>query len=371
MITASLVLLTICLPTAQSDEPAEVLRAIRTAYMANRAALTYGEIRFEMVTKNPHMAGARSDSAETLAKGYYAYDGPVARYETVYPAEVMAKSQTVIGKEVTSWTVSQRLLTDGKLTLWDRMSPVNNKEGEYDHAAQVNPGTDIFYQYFAFILELGVPGRSKGTLMNLINGTLDAEKYKLKSYEYGDKGSEQHEVLLTFESETLHARCWVDLKRGAIPRRISITTDKSPVELLAEYGDIRWVGDKAWLPYQWTVTAPDGFARIIKITECSVVKKPDPTAFRLDFEKPIPMLNSATSLKYPASKSWDLRHLPSPHSPGVRILERAVPSMPLPAMASGSTEAGDYWWRPPLVISALVLLAAGGIVLFRRRSHAV
>ena len=368
---ASMALLIACLAEAQSeapearraDNPAEILRAIRTAYMANRTALAYGEIRFEVVTRrsNGDMP-AGTASADVVGQGFYAFDGAYSRYELTYPPETMRKNQVINANEVTSFVDSQRMLTDGQVTLWDRITPGTNADDAM-HTVQINPGTEIFYKYTQMIIEVGEPDSCKGKFLRLIDGALNENKYTLKKLTFSDHGR-TNEASMEFDSPKLHAVCLIDLDHGAIPRRISIKTSDG-LESVEEYQEIRQVADKAWLPNKWTLNAPGGFLRVFKITGSEFVRKPKPAAFQLDFTQAIPLINAAKGLKYAPRKSWDLHQLPPPSSPDSIKLQLERPGMPVP-IAAGAPDARYRWWITPLVISAVTILAVG-LLLLRRR----
>jgi len=122
-----------------ADPPDATTEAIRTAYAANRAALSYGTVRFEVLSghaKDLESARRGDFARKWTATGLYVFDGPRARYEVVYPIADLVSARTKTGPKAWSTPlVSERFLTDGRLSLIDKIG-VDPDDRNYFHTTQ-------------------------------------------------------------------------------------------------------------------------------------------------------------------------------------------------------------------------------------------
>jgi hypothetical protein len=371
----------VCVAVASSGETdVEMLRAVRTAYTANRNALAHGVIRFRFIvtdtTQRPDRRERGAAAGYYSGKGLYVYDGSNARYECLFPPEEEVAARTQVGDRSFSTPLNSfRALTDGKLTLWDQVGVAPGGKTAV-HSAQIDPGTQQFYQYFNFTpfpLQLGNPRPQPLTQLDraIDNALNPATGWKVSSVDDRATIGETTVLHLAFSvpRPMPDVSFWVDLERGAVPRQIRLA-DEVAGETVKQYSDLRSVAGKAWLPFRQTGERGKTVTTELVIDEADFDAVPSRSLFRLEFpEPPRPMVNSATGQRYAPQKVWDLSRLPSASTPiGVDMsrLPPAAPTMPGPREPKA-------WWPALAVVVGVVLFAATVGVWLRLRkrgSHA-
>ena len=360
------------------------LEAIRTAYAANRAALGYGTVRFEVAAGHAKdvESARRGDFARIwTATGFYVFDGPRARYEVVYPIADMVSAR--IKTSPKSWTSplsSERFLTDGRITLIDKIE-VNPDDREYFHTAQINPGTETaFGNGFLFPLDLGNP-RPKDWELDRAIGDMNRPGTSMSVIEFGPSSPRDPSVLrfiIEWKGPPVGRLDYlIDLEKGAIPKSLVMVPEfvdgRKATDWRTECDDIRPVGEGRYLPYRYLVldTPPNGggprFARQLRIIEADFATRPAASQFRLEFPEARTMTDSASMVRYPAQKTWDLANLPRAASPGNQKLTMSGPPATAPEMP-GPIQPRSQW---PFVLMGLgALIVAVALVFAWRRSHA-
>lgn len=368
-------------PSAPSDG-GSFTDAVQTAFNANRAVLPYGTIRFTFAVgraENAEAAGRGELKDKWVAEGLYIYDGPRARYECIFSAADMLAERTDLGSGSSSSSlVSQRFLTDGKVSLFDSMHPSGVKGSTvpaekdlalYLHMHQIDPGTEPFFKSALIPIGLGNPNY-KDSLTGLLEAVKTGQEgWKLIDIDEHAKFDGFNVALFTFESPDAQVKFSVDLERGAITRRRQSGTKGQGTSGEDRYGDIRQVAGKGWVPFSWTIFMAGGLAKQLVIQEADFVKRPDPSVFRLEFPSPVPMINTANYTRYEPRKVWSLGELPLPSSPEARrISPPSASSSSTPPVMPVESEPIATWAIVCLVLGMFAILFASFTYWRRRRA---
>ena len=366
-------LIILLLATSSSQAPLETegqsqkeFNSLSLSYQANKEMFRFGRFRFELTTasadSNESALAGRFARAYT-AQGLYIFDGKNSRYELNYALEDVAKTTHKISENQSRQSlIPIRMLCDGEATLVDRQS-ANDLGSAFVSKAMIRPGTLPFSSSFNFPLELGQDSIDtsdlKGVLKPLIEGKCSVKEIDFHS-RFGD--SEVCKIVLDFG--TGERTYWVDVNRGAIPLRIE-DSQKSKVTHITIHENLQFVAAQGWLPLTERYVMQNGkIARQICITEVDVRKKPDLSAFRLDFPAPIKMYDDARKLRYSPQKAWSLLHLPSRNSSDTKPLVPksfvAPPEMPR-EVKPGSALSISFF------TIAVVLVAIVSVRIFVRR----
>jgi len=131
------------------------------------------------------------------------------------------------------------------------------------------------------------------------------------------------------------------------------------------YDDVRVVGNSAWLPYKMVIFFEDGKCKELQIDHGDFEHRPAGTAFRMEFDQPEALINSADLVHYEPRRVWDLSQLPSVGSAEAHRI--TLPEPLEPPVMPGQREA-TVWHG--LVSPAGCLLAVavvvGGLYVYRR-----
>ena len=348
----------------------ELVEAIVTAYEANRAAITHGFARFRFLR-------GRGEDIDVVAKdgpndygeaqGLYAFDGPNARYESVFAPEDMITDRmpTEDGGFSTRFP-SDRLLTDGELILADQLFPASIDPPRYTHQAQIAAGTDSFYNQMFFPLHINFPDSFPLYEPRLEELLEESGDLRLDGVE--DVVLDGRPVIkLTLGATESRTEYWFDVERGAIPVRTIITELEGGAQWNTRYDDVRPVaGGRAWLPFRWAITF-SGIAKQLIIDEADFDHRPDPNIFRLEFDPPIRLVNAADRVTYEPHSSYSLLDLPprSEAQPFIYI-SKDSPAAPPPVMP-GERDPRPWWVVPASGIMAITILAVLALSIRRWR----
>ncbi len=365
-----------------NEHEVAMAKAIRTAYLANRAAITHGQARFHIaVGKAATIEEAvKGDlSPKWVAQGLYALDGPNLRYENLHSLEDMVSERTKIGKNEYMCTISsERFVTNGELILSDRISP-DGDDMTMIHTAQIDPEPESF-QFcvpFQFPLDLGEPKPRCDLATNIDDALSGVEGWTLEEV---DENAVLGGVPVCYLRFAVHGdnvpnsptEYWIDLEHGAIPIQTVMTikySDSGEGTVYKVEGEIRNVGD-GWLPFQETNVVPPGkdglrLVRRITIDEADFTRPPDRAIFRMEFPEPRVLINSASMVRYKKQAVWDLDDLPAESSGAAERISLAEPPPPAPEMPG--PVASRPWWATPLIAMGALLLVGSGLVFWRRR----
>ena len=365
------------LSSVSQAEDMELLSSIRTAYIANRTALSVGSIRFQVAVGSANNAtdARRGDlNSPSRAKGFYAYTQSNGRYECIFPIEQVVGARVKVGAHRWSSPLySFRSLFNGRLTLGDEVIVTDDGKAEI-HSAQIDAGPAQYHHFFGvqpFPFSLGTTQRhAYGSLDTDIEkierGEVDC---KLESIDTHAKIAERDVVLMTitFGPSYPGVRYWVDLEQNGIPLQIQVFSygDKDKILFQVNYDDVRDVSGSCKLPFVQTTFTPPGLVKRLTIEEAAFGPVSADT-FRLEFPDPLmPMINMADGMRYEPQKVWDLSHLPSPRSGKAQRFNLPPPYVPPPAM-TGPTEPTSWWSMPVMVCGLILVLGAAGSAFWFR-----
>lgn len=339
-----------------SEDEKKYLDYMRTAYRANRELFTFGTIDFAYSSgkaQNADDARAARLSNSMTAHGLYAFDGKNTRYERIYDEQDLIKNTTRNGDQLRTPANSFRALADGQSCLLDHISSTASLDGVI-HTVEIYPDAKLLYRDFLFPIDLWHPNPVGFDLAS----DIDAIQKGVFTMEGLDpKASfEGHEVVhLSFRTENIRRSYWIDLKRGAVPLQIRHEVEEAHRVFQVNHDDLRPANGSGWLPRKVTMYLESNkLARQVVIREMKLDTPPDPSTFRIEFPKPIPMIDGAKKLIYDPRASWSLISLPSANSSQAKKLGVAEHQQPAPEMP-GERPNWPSW---------SVILISLGVVLF-------
>jgi hypothetical protein len=254
------------------------------------------------------------------------------------------------------------MLTDGKVTFMD-FTGVDRTGALLTHRPKIYPETQIYRSSFDFPLYIGDEEARPYDLFRDLSAIKDGNASLVElDLEARLSGLQTCKISYTYkEGATTY---WVDLNRGSVPLRILNHNNRTNVNVVFAFDDLVQVAGAGWLPLRSLHIIGDGKTvyRLV-VTHIDVQHKPQLSDLQLEFPKPVGVVNDDRKLVYPQTKTWNLLHLPSRTSPGVRPL--IVRSHVAPGELPGEIEAGPNW---AAIIFVLLVLAAGcSLVVARRR----
>lgn len=339
-----------------------LVQAIRNAYEANLEALSSGTLRFRCTSGNAEsldavLAGRWTD--RNVGEGLFASNGTDSRYECLFPPADLNRHRRRLdeGSFYTTLT-SVRVLTDGRLTLIDRVGAT--RDGTmHTYSPRLFGGTTEYYQNVTLPLALG--GKGQGYLhlgADIARASAPDSQWRLTAVDDDEELDGAAVIKLTFESPETGRIYWVDPARGAIPLKVE-SYRKGKLLLTFLRKDLRFLSNKGWYPFREVSFVQGGIAREYLIDETSDFERPPaPATFRLAFPKPIPIINQAESVRYPGRVVWDLKTLPAADAPGTMKLKVLDPPVAAPGMPPGERDAPRRR-TIILTVSAAILLSIG------------
>jgi hypothetical protein len=383
----AMVLLIAATSTASAESGTELANATAAAFEANRAKLTAWTIEFQFTTA---MATSLDDaiahhwSDPAVAQGFSAFDGTNGRFEMYYTLKDMVEKRVEIEPHhFQSHLRSERLLTDGEVTLTDSMTPYPAGI-EMRHVVQIHPGTEWFRRGIHLPLELGKGELGRSATLGYQVQLAQKEAGRSMQVQEGVmlRGMDLVEFAFTGpDDKATDYRYWFDLEHGAIPRQILAVYPNPEGGTSREFtilDDLHDVGNGAWFPYrQLTYDERTHLVHERIITKADFSIPRDPAAFQLTFDKPVKVSDTARHVLYPRGTSWDLRRLPTPERSwgiprvqGGPLSTNSLPpvhEVPPPAMP-GERAAQSKWWFIALIAFGVIALV-GAITLRERPGH--
>jgi hypothetical protein len=364
--------------------------AIRTAYDANRGALSaFGTIRFREA--DGELPSTSRPTIDEVAKvdwirrspleGLYVFDGRSARIDHVHTLHDEVARRVKVGEEAWNTPLSSwRALTDGRTTLLDLFG-VKDDESDLRHNPRLLNGTERFFQNLEFPLQLGnpQPNSSPPDLgQDLARAAVGRADWTLARVEENVEIDGTRVVKLEFSGAANGRQYWVDLERGAVPLRIlDFSNTAGQPMLLWHFDDVRSVG-RGWLPFHMILAfldeqTPDGrveraFFREKVITEVDFEHHPDRSLFQMEFPEPVPLINITTKVRHDPRRVWDLAAISPAAARRAKPLDMARPQAappPLPGARQGRSP-----WAVPLIGVGVVLVLLSGIIVSRKIAHA-
>lgn len=281
----------------------------------------------------------------------------------------MHSSVHQVGDTTYQRIMSFRHCTDGGRTLRD--SGLQNRAGDKEmHKAEILEGSYWRSERVRCPLRLGYVGQAGSELLDAIDSLKSPRPASIPFRLEETHGSASLDGLqvakLILSAEKVRITYWIDLARGAIPLRTSISFGPSSGMIEWNCGDIREVRPGAWFPYYEARIAHDVNGKLGNVTafvvnEANFKDRPDSRVLMtLAYPAPVVCYDLVKNLRYPKRDSWQLDNLPGPTDSGVRALQlKPAPRTAAPTLA-GARKPGANWW--PLVFFLLgVLLITLGI----------
>ncbi len=360
----ALMLATIVIQPAGSTEQLDFLRL---SFRANKDAFAFGTFRFQYTRgRCATLADAEAGvfSKSIIEDGLYVVDGKNERYDLLADPTALAAVTTLIAKDrVSSTAVVFRALTDGEVTLLDRLW-LGESGGFSSRSPEIYPGTRIFCSdaYFHFPLSLGNCDKTTGDLFAEL--TLVKEgKCTLTELDFDSLLDDLPVCKLSFTYPAGKYMYWIDRSRGCLPVRIQIHHDKTGSDSIYRFSDFEHIANAGWLARRRLhVWASGQLADRIVVTEVDTTNRPSRSMFQLDFPEAVPLHDQARQLAHPKRKVWSLLNLPGASSPGTRpVIPQSLSLGEMP----GEMEPGFNWLI--IVAGMMVLAVAAAIVFFAMR----
>ncbi|MGC8641241.1 MAG: hypothetical protein ACP5XB_15345 [Isosphaeraceae bacterium] len=354
-------------------EPADRMQQIdflRLSYKANKDAFAYGTFRFEYTKGSCASVSDAEAGVFTRSfkeNGLLIFDGQNFRYELVPRPEVLAAATRRVGDHgISRYIMAFRMVTDGKATLHDRLSPDETKTA-LNHIVWIDPGTELLRSDFLFPLYLGDDSPRAADpfteLTEFKNGKVSLAELDFDSRLDGRKVCK---FSVTWSNGKISF--WIDATRGYVPLRILDHYNAEKIDNLYEFSDVEEVPGGGWIPRRMLFTWHEGaYTERIVITEIDAQHRPPQSAFRLDFPKPVTVHDRVKRVIHPRMKSWSLLRPPTATSPGAR--PAIPPNYVAPADLPGEIDAG-LPWGIIAAVGVLLLLPVAGIVILERRRRA-
>ncbi len=356
----------------QSDDADKQIDFLRFSYKANKDSFSFGTFRFQFTTgSSQSLSEATSDhfSKSINEDGFYMFDGRSARYDlTVEPKNLAAATTRIDERRSTSFAVAFRMLTDGKVTLRDMLSP-NQAGTELRHRPAIRPGTADFYRsgFFEFPLYIGDGDVCDYNLYTDLTAIKDG-KITLDELNFNASLDGRRVCKFAFTWKDGKRSYWIDLDRGTVPLLIVDHNNLNNVDVHMIHGDLEHVQNAGWLPRRRIHIVGNGQVvdRIV-VTDIDTKHKPAASAFQLDFPEAVVLVDAARKLVYPRRKTWSLLSLPGPTSPGTRPAtpRSYIPPHELP----GEAESGSGRIAGILLLTVLILCSIGLLILMKRRNR--
>ena len=353
-------------PGGSSQSDREALNALAALYGENWSKFDSGRVWFEFTDAYAKSAddaakGVVSNAYKT--EGSYAFRGNDALYIRTFPdASMVATCNKISERQIAHRLDSVRALTDGKVTLDDHL--FGNPAGTVSRNTMITSGTEDFYKTATLPLSLGCPENSRGDITRTARRIRDGSA-GLELVSIQDDATFDGVKVVRIEVKGPGGKrvMWVDPERGAIPLRVH---DDMPggTSYDLQYGDIRLVAGRGWLPFERTEFVAGGRVFRTVVTKVDFGKVPDDT-FRLEFPEPIAMGNLDKRVWYRPRKVWDLSRLPAANSRDALPLGAAL-SVPEPVMPKERESRTPWFTFVALGLSAVVVVVG---LLWRRATR--
>jgi hypothetical protein len=345
----------------------DVLRAVADAYDENRAKFSTGNADFEYADGfSDSLADAENAELrdQYIAHGRYCFDANNhVLFEKRYPLEAMiAATNWSADDRASSRLDSQRLVTNGKLTFHEVITPSRDKK-EYNYGHIIKPGTKNFFRLADFPLGLACPEESRVDLARhlrmILNGDSGAAVDSIDQDAVLD-GVKVVRLSLRFPNGTV--QYWVDLERGAIPlRRHDEIKGGSTYDVV--HGDLKLIKGHGWLPFKKVVYLKGGRTKRLVVTSADFDVPPGRELFRIEIENERSIANLGEGVSYSRRKVFDLDNLPASSGSNAKPLAK-----PNAKDSAGTPLPGELEPRPPYftIIGVLVGLAIGSLFVAKR-----
>lgn len=352
--------------SAEADDREAIARAVAAAYDDNRAKFPFGSFRIDLWEgQASDAASARRGkfSKSVRTQGEFVFIPENASYTSVFGDEDFeAAISRPSEKQMTSTLMSFRALTNGKLSLLDRVMPTS-KASRPGRTVMIEAGPEEFIRFVKFPLALGSPEAGRNDFSRNVLAALDKKPgWALEAVEDHVSYETREVVRIALKSPTGRVAYWVDLERGGIPLRHRFETEDGKFVSESYQDDLRSVKGRGWLPHTltWFDPGSGGTKRLVVLA--SDFETPlDVATFRMDFPSPIGVLDRATNRVYKDTRYIDLNHLPGPSS-----AESVPVSSGPPAALAGETEAAR---GPGWLFAGVAMIGIGAVALWWFLKH--
>jgi hypothetical protein len=360
-----------------SREPGRVdVEAIRAAATANREAFRQGVFRFRRIEgTNSSWDEARRGEAERVIvwDGLLAIRDGLTRHDLL-PTEATLELVRKVAADreskpkffgPVSSLMAFRMVSDGKKTMQDNL--VEQPDGSFRHQVDIQTGDYWFQGMLRFPLGLGAPGPNRFEL-TLEIAMVDEGKSQVVSVGKTEIYEGESVVRLTLSSGKRVVDFWIDMKRGAVPRKYRSAFEGREINVWND--DLQFHEGGGWLPHRFTSTYTDGGFMHLAIDAVDL-SRPSDAAFTLEFDKPTRSNDSVRRVSLPPMEKLSLLKLPSPGMKGVKAFPKASHSGVVynatPPPREGERVAGsNRGLYLAVAVAGLAVVVVAGVVAGRK-----
>lgn len=373
------VLIAACAIAPSESSPLETAVAVCNAFHANRSLVTHGIVKYRYFTGHESdlkraLAGTWRERSE--ASCLFAFDARHARYDRVYPVSVLAAHTRKEGHQISTSLHPIRVLANGDSSLIDNQF-LSDDDKSLVHRVQIEAGKELLEKEgFDLIATLGRGPVPVSELYALEQAVARQGNYRLVSAEEDRLEDGTPTIHLSVDAPDYdkpeyddRIDFWVDLEHGAIPRRVRLTRlgQKKGIDI-TEYSDVHLLGNGAWLPYHWIDITYYGKAMEYQVDHADFDKPTNASVFRLEFETPVPVLDTVKGVRYAPQSAWDLDRLPGSGSVNAQRIAIEEPSPPPPPETGPVKPWGWEVYLPAAIGVGLIAVVVYRTVRARARS---
>ena len=366
MTTLSMAVVMMIAGLQSAETPAsKIAETARTAFQANRSSMPYGKIVYDysLGRADSIEAAEAGDWEHYTAKSEFVYNKEMIKYTRVFGEMDMVRQLGGVDTNRTGLALSSmRIVTNGKVTLFDVMHPSGDQSDEtMHHMSQINPGVESLYHEVVVPLSLGLPAEYVLT-DHVLKQAIEGVDCKITKVEEHKDDKDNNVIKFWISADGAEIEIWVDIDRGGIPLRHWSKDARSGVVYEARYDDLREVMEGVWLPWRYT-SYNQGVVHQVVVRDADFKAPPASAEFRLDYPEPQILVDVARGLRYKARRTWDLARLPSASSADAKAIDlgdhSTIPTMPGPQ----ASRPGWVWY----LAAFSLLMAVVAFVVWRRR----
>lgn len=354
------------LVVCQSEDSMRQIEYIRLSYRANKDMFKHINCEFKFTIGNSdNVADAQAGifRRSITEDGTYVFDGKNARYAlTAEPSDVAAVTRWR-ERRGTTLARTYRMLTDGKVTLYDLIHPAQDSTALFHHV-EIHPDTSLFYKRFHFPLFVGDDHGRPYDVFRDLTAIVDG-RAALTEFDPHARLNSLELCKISFSFDEGTCEYFIDISRGSIPIQIMAHYFKTNLDVLFKFDDIHQESKGGWLPHRMLHVIGQGTTVTqIVLTKVDAEHRPALSDFRLDFPEAIDLVDGVRHLRYPPRKTWSLLDLPGRLTPGVIPLKQMGST--LPPELPGEIEE-DPQWMLYAIPGALILALIAAIWILRAR----
>ncbi len=267
-----LVLIVAAILSYQPDQQRQQLEFLRLSYRANKESFVYGSFRFEFTRGlSTSLADAESEvfSKSFKEDGLFVFDGANALYQLTADPKVLAASTTQIDERTSSSLIMAfRVLTDGKVTLYDSIE-LNRARTTLLHSPRIVPGTTEFRRsgIFEFPLYIGDNSLRDYDLFSDL-GAVEDGKASLDELDFDSRLNDRKACKLRFTYQEGKRTYFIDVNRGSVPLRILDHFNPSNVDVAFIFSELAHLPNAGWLPRRRLHIIGQGRGALVQPDRC-------------------------------------------------------------------------------------------------------